>query len=231
MKRFLAILFLLSMGLSSNATALFPYQTNVQQIQGVVQSKGDNDYILLPALSEDNFFDDFLGDFSNFNSLFLTSVTTTMQRTTAQGNVRDPYILPINNVNYVMVKDKNTNDWSERDLLGIDDPKDNMFLSLRRLESDNDYSKITSAELKQARIRLVRLNDNGVLLVNDRSQDYSLNKIDYIDMLHLRQTANSKETGIFGHFNVYLDTNDVNKMIVGFVTFDTDSKLQIMFEK
>lgn len=220
MKKFLATICVLSIGLGSSAVELFPYQASVvQQIQGSIETRGCNDYITLPSKDEFNIRDGFISP----RSAGAIAVATLL--------AVDPYIVPINGVNYVMVKDKATSDWSEKDLLGIDDPKDNMFLSLRGLESDKDYSKITGSELKKAGIRLVKLNKDGILLVKDKTQDYPLNKIKYIDMLNLKQTANSKEIGIFGHFNVYLNTKGANKMVVGYVTFDTHSKLKIMFEQ
>lgn len=220
MKKFFVTMCLFGIGLGGYAVELFPYQTSVvQQIQGSVETRGCNDYITLPSKEEFNIRDGFISP-RTAGAIAVASLLAV-----------DPYIVPINGTNYVMVKDKSSNDWSEKDLLGIDDPKDNMFLSLRGLESDKDYSKITGKELKQAGIRLAKLNKDGILLVNDRTQDYPLSKINYIDMLRLKQTANSKETGIFGHFNVYLNTNDVNKMVVGYVTFDTHSKLKIMFEQ
>ena len=222
MKKVLAVLCLFSLGLSSSATQLFPYQIeSVQQIQGTVKSRGCNDFITMPSNN----------DFDFGNSLFTPRAAMGAIAAAAIMAV-DPYIIPIDGINYVMVKDKKTNDWNEKDLLGIDDPKDNMFLSLRGLESDNDYSKITGKELKKAGIRLAKLNSDGILLVKERNQDYPLSKIKYIDMLNIKQTANSKQTGIFGHFNVYLNTKDASKkMVVGYVTFDTHSKLKIMFEQ
>ena len=130
-----------------------------------------------------------------------------------------------------MVKDKNTQDWSEQDLLGINDPKDNVFLSLKSLESDGNPDKLTGEEIKQAGVRLVLLNNDGTLLVNNRQKDYNLNKIDYIDMKNIKKTANSDQTGIFGHFNVYLKTKSQKpKMVVGYITFDTKNNLEILFK-
>ena len=65
--------------------------------------------------------------------------------------------------------------------------------------------------------------------MNDRTKDFSLNKIDYIDIINLKRTANSESTGIFGHFNVYLK-NSKNRMVVGNVTYDTNEKIQVLFK-
>lgn len=227
MKKIIVILCLLSFGLSCNALELFPYQgmSNVQTINGTVTTNGCNDIITIPSSQSFNILKELT---SSVSGAIMPSVSLAIESNALPA---DPYVVPVDGVNYVMVKDKKTTDWNERDLLGYDDPKDNMFLSLRSLESDGDFSKITGKELKTAGIRLVRLNEDGVLLVNDRKQDYSLDKINYIDMSNLKKTANSKNTGIFGHFNVYLKTdNSAKKMVIGYVTFDTHSNLKILFK-
>ena len=142
---------------------------------------------------------------------------------------RDPFVIPIDGKYYVMVKDKTGGTWGPEDLLGYTDPKNDKFRSLRALESDNKYAQLTGEEIKKAGVRLVLLNENNVLLVKERDKDYDLSKINYIDMLNLKVTANGKDTGVFGHFNVYLKTAKP-KMVTGFVTFDTESKLKILFE-
>ena len=220
MKKLIITLCLLSFGLSCNALELFPYQgmSNVQTINGTIKTNGCNDVITIPSSQSFNIIDEFRTPVSGsiLSAVLLAS---------------DPYIVPIDGVNYVMIKDKKTTDWNEHDLLGFDDPKNNMFVSLKGLESEGDFTKITGKELKAAGIRLVRLGDDDVSLVNDRKQDYSLDKIDYIDMTNLKKTANSKATGIFGHFNVYLKTSGTNKkMVMGYVTFDTHSNLKILFK-
>ena len=204
--------------LNSFAVELFPYKTQTPQgLGGTVKVQGCEDYIILPSSDDTPFL----------KELFAPS---SLAVAAASILAVDPYIVPIDGINYVLVKDKSTNDWSEKDLLGIDDPKDNMFLALRSLESDGDASKLTSAELKKAKIRFVKLADNGTLLVNERKQDFQLDKIKFIDLKNIRKTANSKSTGVFGHFNVYLKTKDNSKKLaVGFVTFDTHSNLKILF--
>lgn len=144
---------------------------------------------------------------------------------------RDPYIIEINGIKYVLVKDRKDKNWSEQDLLGINDPKNNRFQSLINLNSDRDHSKITANELKKAGIRFVRMDDKGALLVNDRSKDFDLNKVDYIDIINLKRTANAEVTGIFGHFTLYLKTtNPKKRTAVGFVTYETDEKIQYLFK-
>ena len=205
--------------LSCVAFELFPYKTQTpQSIGGTIKSNGCEDLIVLPSDSDTNFM----------KELFAPSAIAVAAATVF---AVDPYVVPIDGINYVMVKDKQTSDWGEQDLLGYEDPKEDLFLSLRNLESDGNNSKITPQELKKAGIRFVKLAEDGTLLVKDRTQDLNLNKIKYIDIKNLRRTANSQNTGIFGHFYVYLNTDDGSrKMAVGYVTFDTHSNLKIMFQ-
>ena len=227
----LSLIFSLSIGLCSNATSIFPYQSlQAQPLGGAITVDGCVDRVTLSSSGTSNFWDDFTN--LAWQSAIAANIYAVSRRSTVQISVtNDPYIVPIDGVNYVMVKDKKTDDWNENDLLGYDDPKDSMFSSLKLLEQDGNYAQITSAELKNAGIRLVKLAEDGTLLVKDRKQDLNLSKIKYIDMLNLKRTANSENTGIFGHFNVYLNTDDGSrKMTVGYVTFDTHSNLKILFQ-
>lgn len=248
MKKIIAVLCLLSFGLSCNAFELFPYKnsSDVKQLEGKVKTVGNNDVITITSDKPFKLVDEVKtavtisaiaaavvvpAAASTLSAAPLASAGGGGAAAGATIATLDPYVVPIDGVNYVMVKDKKTTDWNEHDLLGFDDPKNNMFVSLKGIESDGDFSKISGNELKAADIRLVRLGNDDVLLVNDRNQDYSLDKIDYIDMTNLKRTANSKATGIFGHFNVYLKTgNSTKKMVMGYVTFDTHSNLKILFK-
>lgn len=229
---FFMVLFFTVNTSSCSALDLFTYQSKLpQNINGTVKTNGINDVVTMETNSENRFLQDMFGSASFYDLVAFAGTVAAANRPEPPATpVSDPYIVPIDGVNYVMLKDKKTNDWSERDLLGIDDPKNNMFLSLRSLESDGDVTKLKPEELKKANIRLVKLAENGVLQVNDRLQDYNLDNIKYIDMKNIRRTANNDQTGIFGHFNVYLKTQDnLKKLVVGFVTFDTDQNLKILF--
>ena len=149
----------------------------------------------------------------------------------AARSMRDPYVVTINGITYVMVRDRKDNNWSADDILGINDPKENRFASLIALNSDNNHAKLTPAELKKANVRFVRMNKDGVLLVKDRTKDFDLNKIDYIDIINLKRTANSKNTGIFGHFTVFLKTDTAKKRaVVGYVTYETKETINVLFK-
>ena len=217
MKKILTVLCLLVFCSSVFAVEFYPYKNNVGvPVNGTIRTEGCNDYITLPSKSNLT---------RNFTRMGVAGAVLPLLL------VADPYIIPVDGVNYIMVVDRNDNNWSKNDLLGINDPKENRFASLIKLNSDGDYSKITSEELKKANIRLVRTDKNGNLLVNDRKKDLDLNKIAYIDIINLKRTANSEQTGIFGHFNVYIKTkNNQTKMVIGYVTFDTYDNLEILFK-
>lgn len=218
MKKTLIILCLLFMSTSVYAENMYEYKTNPINCGSNVRREGAADYVLMPSKR-------------GFESVKDMLKVTAASAVVIPALLFDPYVVQIDNNNYVLVKDRADKNWSEKDLLGIDDPKENRFESLIKLNSDNDYSKVTSNELKKAGIRFVRMDSKGALLVNERNKDYDLNKIDYIDIINLKRTANSESTGIFGHFTVYLKTANLKKKtVVGYVTYETDKKLELLFK-
>lgn len=217
MKKVLIVLSLLMYALSVSAK-VYEY-SNPEPINNIynIKQSGCNEYIQIPAKS-------------GFNPWAALGITTA-SAAVLSAVLLDPYVVKIDGNTYVLVKDRTDKNWSEKDLLGIDDPKENRFESLIKLNADGDYSKVTSAELKKAGIRFVRMNSKGALLVNERNKDYDLNKIDYIDIINFKRTANSQQTGVFGHFVVYLKTADSKKRaVVGNVTYETDKKIEVLFK-
>lgn len=217
MKKFVLLCLTILLCQTCEAIEFYPYELHAPQIlEGTYKTKGCDDVIILKEKDSS-----LTKDYQN-----LTTANRVLRRI-----IFDPYIIPVNGNNYVMVKDRTDSKWSKDDLVGINDPKDNRFYSLIKLNSDTDSSKITSEELKKANVRLVRLDKTGKLLVSDKTKDFDLNKIEYIDIINLKRTANSEKTGIFGHFNVYIKTgkNKV-KMVVGYITFDTNKNLEVLFK-
>lgn len=138
----------------------------------------------------------------------------------------DPYIVTINNKNYVLVKDSKDNKWSPENILGYDDSRDNLFYSLKQLESDGNALKITEHELKNANIRFVLLNNDGTLELNDRSKDFDLKKVQYIDMKNLRTAlGNKNQDGTFGYFYVVVKDGNTRRAYPGRVTFEEKEEL------
>ena len=222
-KLFSSLVFLLLSSTVAFANNPYPY-SNPQPINdiGNIRCKGDYEYIDVSPKGSSKFDSNFIRNMLGAGIVGAAIVPALLF---------DPYIVNIDGVNYVLVKDRKDNNWSEKDLLGIDDPKNNRFESLIKLNSDRDFSKVTSDELKKAGIRFVRMNSKGALLVNDRTKDYDLNKVAYIDIINLKRTANSEQTGIFGHFTVYVKAkNNKTRAIVGHVTYETDKKIEVLFK-
>ena len=138
----------------------------------------------------------------------------------------DPYIVTINDKNYVLVKDSKDNNWTPENILGYNDSKDKLFYSLKMLESDGNSLKLTEHELKNANIRFVLLNKDGTLELNDRTKDFDLKKVQYIDMKNLRTAlGNKNQDGTFGYFYVVVKDGSVRKTYPGRVTFEEQEDL------
>lgn len=211
---------IISMCSAVYAENIYPYQntTPINSPKCIIKTKNGTEYINLPSKR-------------TFNPLTQVIAPGAVTLAAIPALLLDPYVIKIDGINYVLIKDRNDNNWSEKDLLGIDDPKENRFESLIKLNSDKDFSKITAEELKKANIRFVRMDSKGRLLVNERNKDYNLKKVDYIDIINLKRTANSDTTGIFGHFTVYIKTaNNKTKAVVGYVTYETDKKIEVLFK-
>lgn len=137
----------------------------------------------------------------------------------------DPYIVNYKNNNYVLVVDNKDNNWSVQNILGYNDSKNDMFASLKKLETDGNADKISNNELKNANIRFVLLNSNQSLELDNRNLDLDINKIQYIDMKNLRTAlGNKNQDGTFGYFYVIIKDNGIKRAYPGRVTFeDTDN--------
>ena len=81
-------------------------------------------------------------------------------------------------------------------------------------------------ELKNANIRLVRLNTDGSLSLNDRTKDFDLNKVQYIDMKNLRTAlGNKNQDGTFGYFYIIVKDGSQKRAYPGRVTFEDKEEL------
>lgn len=230
MKKLVYLFCFILLGLQCQATEIFPL-SNLEPtpIDGKIKSHGNRDIITVNGVQPDNnIADNLWEDTDNIRQVSRALIAVDNVRRTA---AKDPYLVQIDGKNYIMIKDNPSKKWSKNDILGIDDTKTTLFRALKSIESDGDIRKITSQELKRANIRFARIDSNGVVLANDKKQDYNLDKINYIDMINLRKLANSSITGVFGHFNLYLKTNNNSKkMVIGYVTLHTDDDIQIQFK-
>lgn len=138
---------------------------------------------------------------------------------------KDPYVIKVGDVEYVMIQDNKDGKWDTNDILGINDNKNNLFEALKNLEGDGDVSKLSPKELEDAGIRLVAKNDDGTLAINDSSKDLKLEEGDYIDMTSLTNVDNKGDTGTFGTFKVHVGGQDYE----GQETFEEMSTLQKLF--
>lgn len=170
-------------------------------------TKGTTDYCLVPAKQDTETYD------TASIALGLLSLAV------------DPFVVKIDGVQYVMLKDNNDGIWDEKDILGFFDTPELLFSSLVALNQNAD-TKITPDELKAQNVRLAAVGADGKLLVDNTASDFDVNKINYIDIKKLRKLANSTPDGVFGHFNVHLTDG---RMIVGFVTFSDSEHLKNLF--
>lgn len=112
----------------------------------------------------------------------------------------DAYELKIDGTKYFLMDGNGT--YSRQKFLGCSaQSKFDMFTPLRNIEKDGDYTKLTSAELKSAGIRLVAQNFDGSIAYNNKSKDFPLEKLNYIDMTRLRFTP---AVIAYGNFDVYI---------------------------
>lgn len=227
MKKFILALCLSTVSMPVFAEHIYDYQ-NTKPINDInsIQTKGCNEYVKIDPTKRFDPIEAISGRRSLTNGVLGGIVGGSLIAI-----VLDPYVIEIDGHKYVLVKDRQDKNWSEKDLLGIDDPKENRFASLIALNSDLNHGKLTPDELRKAEIRFVRLDSKGALLVNERNKDFNLDKIDYVDIINLKRTANAEVTGIFGHFTVYLKTNNPKKRaVVGYVTYETNQKIEYMFK-
>lgn len=141
----------------------------------------------------------------------------------------DPYLISINGNRYMLIKDNNDGILDKKDILGIYDTKKNIFASLKPLDLNQD-NKLTGEELTKAGIRLVKINNNGKLLYNDKSQDFNNSDIVFIHLTEIRKAyKNNGNTGDFGYYDVVINLNGTKQLVTGIVTFEKESDIQKYF--
>ncbi len=139
----------------------------------------------------------------------------------------DPYVVSIDGKNYILIKDNKKNLWNADNILGYGDSKDDLFASLKKLESDGNAAQISKEELKKAEIRFARVNKDGSVALNDRNLDYNLNNVLYIDMKNLRTAlGNKNQDGTFGYFYVIIKDGSKKRAVPGRVTFEEKNEIQ-----
>lgn len=224
MKKILLAALILTVGMSANAQDalksgtvsldyVLPSSQNNFPIIGTQVREGDYDYITISGIG---------------STVSYASDAPHPQPVASS----DPYMIKIGKTQYLMILDNKDGKWNENDILGFSDKKEELFKSLINLNSDNDKTKLTSSELKARKIRFVQISSKGALLVKDKSKDFELSKIDYIDLKNLKTIANSSTSGVNGHFNLYLKTtNPSEKLVTGYVIYFSDDDLKTLFTK
>ncbi len=134
-----------------------------------------------------------------------------IRRSLASSEQLDPFVIKVDGIKYYMVQNNK--------ILGEDSTLKTIYQPLYLLDKNND-KKITSAELKNGNIRFVRLNNSGQLELNNKSLDYPLANISYIDLNTLRRTQNAGDIGSFGYFDIYINHNYQIKKFIGQITYE-----------
>lgn len=134
-----------------------------------------------------------------------------IRRSLASSEQLDPFVIKVDGIKYYMVQNNK--------ILGEDSTLKTIYQPLYLLDKNND-KKITSAELKNGNIRFVRLNNSGQLELNNKSLDYPLANILYIDFNTLRRTQNAGDIGSFGYFDIYINHNYQIKKFIGQITYE-----------
>lgn len=134
-----------------------------------------------------------------------------IRRSLASSEQLDPFVIKVDGIKYYMVQNNK--------ILGEDSTLNTIYQPLYLLDKNND-KKITSAELKNGNIRFVRLNNSGQLELNNKSLDYPLANISYIDLNTLRRTQNAGDIGSFGYFDIYINHNYQITKFIGQITYE-----------
>ncbi len=134
-----------------------------------------------------------------------------IQRSLASSEQLDPFVIKVDGIKYYMVQNNK--------ILGEDSTLDTIYQPLYLLDKNND-KKLTGAELKNGNIRFVRLNNSGQLELKNKSLDYPLANISYIDLNTLRRTQNVGNIGSFGYFDIYINHNYQIKKFIGQITYE-----------
>lgn len=184
---------------NNDVVASIPPQTGLNN----TATKGNIDYITVPSKNK-------------FSVGKTAGVILGMAATCAL----DPYIVEIDGNKYVMILDNFDGIYNENDIIGIEDSKSNIFNSLKKLNVDNDKTKLTSVELKDRGVRFVKIELDGRLAARDYTQDFPLENIVYIDLTTLKKVNNIKPTGTFGEFKIVIkDKKTTLKEVKGYVTY------------
>lgn len=135
---------------------------------------------------------------------------------------RDPFVIKIDGIKYYMVQNKS--------IVGQDSTLENIYEPLFKMDKNKDKN-LTSQEMKNSNIRFVRLNNKGQLEIADKSLDYPLINIAYIDLNTLRKTNNTGKLGSFGYFDIYINKDYQLKRFIGQITYEDEESINKLLGK
>lgn len=133
---------------------------------------------------------------------FITIFSTKFAKTT-------PFWIKIGDTKYYMVIERSDNNYTYKDLLGCNKSKKQLFTPFKELDNDGDYTNISSSELSGGSIRFVSVKTSGKLELADKSKDFPLDTILYIDMM-TTATYTDKYARPFGTFSMYVKSERGN---------------------
>lgn len=139
-----------------------------------------------------------------------------------------PFWIKIGSTKYYMIHEKTNGSYTQKDLLGCEKDKDRLFEPFYEMDTNQDF-KLTAKELKVSRIRFVSQKLNGKLELEDKTKDFSVDNIDYIDMFTLA-TYSDKIARPYGTFNMFVRTENGNtRKYIGHVGYVWPRKLERLF--
>lgn len=140
-----------------------------------------------------------------------------------------PFWVKIGSTKYYLIRERSDGIYTYKDCVGYDETKKRLFEPLYELDSDGDFSKITAEELAKAKIRFVALGMGGSLELYDKSEDYPLENIAYIDMNKLTSSSRSAYKP-YGSFAMYVKTDRGSlKKYIGHVDYQHPRYLRRLF--
>lgn len=190
--------------------------SNVSEPSTVLETKssrfGNVDFLKLPikrqvVVSSTSTSNNDTSDFDNM----LSSIVS-----------RDPFVIKIDGVKYYMVQNNS--------IVGQDSTLENIYEPLFKMDKNKDKN-LTSQEMKNSNIRFVRLNNKGQLEIADKSLDYPLINIAYIDLNTLRKTNNTGKLGSFGYFDIYINKDYQLKRFIGQITYEDEESINKLLGK
>lgn len=139
----------------------------------------------------------------------------------------DPFYVKIDGETYFLVFNSDKG-YEQRNLVGCGVQKYAIFEPLHKLNADADNSKLTADELKAAGIRFVKLGSGWHLELNDKKQDFSLDKISYINIATTRVSPSVRP---YGSFDLYIKKeNGSLKKVIGKVSTFSQRYIQRLIQ-